>query len=749
LLERYKVRALFRGESEESRRWAGTGCDVVFGDLGHSGALRELTRGASVTVHCAARILGLSRREFLETNVNGTRNLVEEVIRARCRRFVHLSSIAVYSAARPVPDAYMEDLTLTPFANMDSYSYSKLLAEQVVRELTLGSCTEAVILRPTCIYGPHMGSWMNIPLKQIARGRPLLLGANDGTGYMDAVHVDDVVSAVLAAAETPGVGGETFNVGHEKIAFATFYSFLGDIAGKPLRYGSLRNLERVRKIVSAGSRLSALREIRDGIDMVRQMSGNTRCYPSDKARARLGYSPQVTLSIGMLRSEFWLKERGQVAKQNHTLFNADRHYSLRPAALVRPGSLEEISDALREASRHGLGIKAIGALHSFVPVPATDGLCMAMDRCRGLLSINDLTVTVQAGMTIASLNELLARHNMALPAHGSHVAQTVGGAISTATHGGSLHQGTMSDYVEAIELVKVSGEVMSLKRGDALFPAAVVSMGLLGVLHAVTLRCVPRQYLDAQAVLKPMEEVLESFDAIQRENDFVDLFYHPRVGMAEMLLIRRMAPEIAPEARKAGSRPNRARRRLVSLVLKSLLTAMAATRSEALHRSISRQRAGATHKSRRGWSDSILAFTDLDGGEPFPIDDLEFGIPYSRATEALRTLSDYFPRTGRCPCFFPVHIRCSREGDAWLGPNYQRDTCWIEFWSYPPDPALYRDLHALFASFEYRPHWGKLTPADGAHLGRVFPRWAEFSRLRETWDPEDRLLNDWARNYFG
>jgi L-gulonolactone oxidase len=69
--------------------------------------------------------------------------------------------------------------------------------------------------------------------------------------------------------------------------------------------------------------------------------------------------------------------------------------------------------------------------------------------------------------------------------------QTVAGAVSTSTHGGSLEIGSVSDQVESLRLVRADGQVVEIDGTSDLFPAATVSLGLLGIISTVTFRCVP------------------------------------------------------------------------------------------------------------------------------------------------------------------------------------------------------------------------------------------------------------------
>lgn len=290
LVDRYTVRALFRRATAVSRQWADRGCQIILGDLRDGRALNELVKETELVFHCAARVMGFSPADFFEVNVRGTQNLVETVAAHKCRRFVHVSSIAVYSGTEVFESAaFSEDMALTEHASMDPYSLSKLQAEKVVIEALKNTATEYSILRPTCIYGPQIQSWTLIPLKLLLKNRTFFLGLDHGDGLMDAVYVGDVVNALLAAGEAAQAPGEIFNIGHETVTFRDSYGYLGQMVGRQPRFGSERTLRRLAKIIHAGSRLTArvLPDIERGVRTILWMSLNRHRYPSTKANAML------------------------------------------------------------------------------------------------------------------------------------------------------------------------------------------------------------------------------------------------------------------------------------------------------------------------------------------------------------------------------------------------------------------------------------------------------------------------------
>src|SRR6266487_793452 len=133
-----------------------------------------------------------------------------------------------------------------------------------------------------------------------------------------------------------------------------------------------------------------------------------------------------------------------------------------PAAIEHPASEDEIVAAVRAAGAAGQTVRVAGAGHSFTDICCTEGRLLRLDRCDALLDVDRerCRVTVQAGITIARLNEELARLGMALPNLGDVAYQTIGGAISTATHGTGAGKRNIPVQVAGLSLVLADGSLL-------------------------------------------------------------------------------------------------------------------------------------------------------------------------------------------------------------------------------------------------------------------------------------------------
>lgn len=137
--------------------------------------------------------------------------------------------------------------------------------------------------------------------------------------------------------------------------------------------------------------------------------------------------------------------------------------------------------------------RVVGSAHSFSRIVATTGALISLADLPTRIEIDaaSSTVTVSGATLYGELAIALhaagfALHNLASLPHIS-----VAGACATGTHGSGIGNGPLSSSVAAVELVTTSGDLVRLAHGDQDFPGAVVSLGALGALTALTLRIEP------------------------------------------------------------------------------------------------------------------------------------------------------------------------------------------------------------------------------------------------------------------
>lgn len=153
------------------------------------------------------------------------------------RRIVHLSSMAVYGAA---VGAIREDHA--PVAPVSFYGQAKIECERIVQKY-VDDGGDAVILRPTCVFGPGSAQWTTRLARLLYARRIGDLGA-DGDGYCNLAFIDDVVAAIVAAVDAPDISGRTFNISSAyDLTWNEFFVAFGKALGAtPIRRISPRRL---------------------------------------------------------------------------------------------------------------------------------------------------------------------------------------------------------------------------------------------------------------------------------------------------------------------------------------------------------------------------------------------------------------------------------------------------------------------------------------------------------------------------
>lgn len=163
-------------------------------------------QGITSIVHCAALSSPWGRRaDFDRANVTATANLVVLAKQIGVSRFVLISSPTVYFQF--ADQLNVNEQTVLP-SPVNDYARTKREAElAVLATPEIGP----IVLRPRGIYGE--GDTSLLPrLVRAARAGPLPL-FRDGVAQTDITHVQDVVSAIIAALDAPeAVNGEIFNI---------------------------------------------------------------------------------------------------------------------------------------------------------------------------------------------------------------------------------------------------------------------------------------------------------------------------------------------------------------------------------------------------------------------------------------------------------------------------------------------------------------------------------------------------------
>jgi nucleoside-diphosphate-sugar epimerase/predicted dehydrogenase len=187
-----------------------TNIEVFLGDLGDPLAVDRAVAGTEIVYHVGATMTG-SAHDHERGTVCGTQNIVDSVLRHHVQRLVYISSLScLHAAASTRASVLTEDWPIEPSpTKRGAYTQAKTEAEKIVSDAVRDRQLHAVVLRPGRVFGPGM----TLLTPEVARRLGnffVILG--DGTRELPLVYVEDVVNAILLAAENSKFDGRVFHI---------------------------------------------------------------------------------------------------------------------------------------------------------------------------------------------------------------------------------------------------------------------------------------------------------------------------------------------------------------------------------------------------------------------------------------------------------------------------------------------------------------------------------------------------------
>ncbi len=290
------VRVLVRRDDQVAARAADM--QVVVGDLGDPRIVDHAVDGARVVYHVGAAMRG-GPGDFEAGTVWGTRNIVDACLKHGVPRLVYVSSLSVLDHAGRDPAVPMrEDSRFEPHPERrGAYTQTKLTAEAMVSDAIRDRGLPAVILRPGQIVGPG-AEWVTPNGTLALAGRWIAVGP--ATQTLPLVYVDDVVDALLLAAETPAALGGIFNVVDPQIVTQGDYlSRVKHKLGSELKL--LRLPTGVFMLLASGVELLG-KLLGRSVPLTRYRVRSLRPlanFDITSARTRLGWEPRIGVQQGL------------------------------------------------------------------------------------------------------------------------------------------------------------------------------------------------------------------------------------------------------------------------------------------------------------------------------------------------------------------------------------------------------------------------------------------------------------------
>lgn len=274
-------------------------------DIRDSTQLTQAFSSADCVIHCAARTGDWGRyKEFYETNVVGTQNIVEACKSHAVKRIIFISTPSIYFTGK---DRYnISESEPLPVRQTTHYSKTKLIAEAEL----LASQREGhriIIFRPRAVYGPYDNTFVPRILRLAEQKQMPLI--NNGRAMIDLTYVGNVVEAVrkgLTASDN--AWNEVYNISNgDPISVRDWFSQVLNIFERPFKPKNIpesvaKTMAGIRELVSYlpfAEKEPSMTRFSVGY-MAKSMTMNI-----DKAKQMLNYSPQVSNQEGFKMYAEW------------------------------------------------------------------------------------------------------------------------------------------------------------------------------------------------------------------------------------------------------------------------------------------------------------------------------------------------------------------------------------------------------------------------------------------------------------
>jgi nucleoside-diphosphate-sugar epimerase len=313
----HRVRGMVRTVAQESAVRC-LGAEVVRGDVTRPATLRAAVAGMDAVVHAAARVTDWGEwAAFEAATVRGTLNTLRAACEAGVRRFVLVSSVAVYD--NRVGDRQHVVREDTPHNGvgdrlLGNYARAKVLAEEAAWEFHGRGGLEVTAVRPAWVYGPRdrtvlprLVEYMNLPVS-------CWFGRKDPVA--DPIYVSDVADCAILAATRPQAAGQAYNVAPpEEIRLRHFLGRLCTTLGVRMPRWTIddRLVLTLARGVEAVARCIGTRN--PPFLTVGAVATVTcdRHYDPGKAIRELGWNPAVSLEQGIELTARWFRSQPDLA----------------------------------------------------------------------------------------------------------------------------------------------------------------------------------------------------------------------------------------------------------------------------------------------------------------------------------------------------------------------------------------------------------------------------------------------------
>lgn len=416
----------------------------------------------------------------------------------------------------------------------------------------------------------------------------------------------------------------------------------------------------------------------------------------------------------------------------------------RPEKILSPSSEDEILHIVKAASTKKKCIRVFGSGHSFTPLVKNNEILISLDNWQGIIDIdkNNNEVTVRSGTKLKLLGELLFHNGFSQENLGDINAQSIAGAISTGTHGSGINFGSIATQVRELTIVTGSGETIHCSETEnrEIFKAAQVSMGTMGIITRVKLKCLPAYKLKYVSSKESLEACISKLEEYKKNNRNFEFYFFPFTETVQVKIMN-----TTEENAKDGGIGKFLNDMLLENGLFKILSEACRIFPAACKLVSGISAWGISTGTNVNWSHRVFATPRL-----VKFQEMEYNIPTEHFVSAIREIKEAIVKNN-VRVHFPIECRFVKSDDIYLSPASGRESAYIAVHMYKgmPYKEYFSLIENIFKKYNGRPHWGKMHTRSAAELSPLYPQWNKFNELRKHYDREGVFMNEYLRKVLG
>jgi FAD/FMN-containing dehydrogenase len=423
------------------------------------------------------------------------------------------------------------------------------------------------------------------------------------------------------------------------------------------------------------------------------------------------------------------------------------------AEVYAPKTERQVVDLVRYCGDNQKKLRVVGLQTSWNTLWYTRDVMMTTKYLNRIIEINpeNHTITCEAGISLKEVHKALWEKGLTLDTSPAVDWVTVGGAISTGSHGSGTP--SMSSSMIGCRLVTANGEVLEINEGDERLDAVRVSMGTLGILVSVTLKVADAFYV----YMKRTRILTKDWKRFLTEGEMSYALWFPHTEYTVLATVDVISdpakvekkaegtssqgfdPNNLEDIERLGVNMNRYSGAVAELanIMPTTFPARNRYLLDVFFQDI--EKVGPAHEV-------LMSF------ESVPIAGGEWSVPVTRFKAAL---TDMQAEIDKGDFYLPVvWLKKVTSETAWLSAADEECVqCGIYHHLFEGTPSHVKEMvmriERLMLKYGGRPHLGKLIYLDPADLKRVYPNWDKFDALRRQMDPQGMFWSEALAASFG